>query len=216
MLSLFNVSYQYSGGYGVSRITFSVENGEFAFLVGASGAGKTTIFKLINLELLPQQGHIILDSFNSIYLKKRDIPLVRRKIGIIFQDFKLLRDRTVFDNVAFALEVVGTPSRKIKRQVLETLKEVGLTHKRLKYPQELSGGEQQRVAIARALVNEPYILLADEPTGNLDKETAAEILDLLGRINSQGTTILMATHQQEMVLFRHKKVFYLKDGKVVP
>jgi cell division transport system ATP-binding protein len=214
MLQLFNVSYQYNQNYGVTRLTFAVRNGEFAFLVGPSGAGKTTIFRLVNLELFPQQGHIILDSLNTVYLKPKDIPYIRRKLGIVFQDFKLLPDRSVYDNVAFAMLVVGAPRRKIKRRVLEVLKEVGLSHKRMKYPKELSGGEQQRVAIARALVNEPFILLADEPTGNLDRNTAIDILRLLERINSQGTAILMATHNDLMARSSHKRILYIKNGRL--
>ena len=183
MLHFFNVSFQYKYGYGVSNLSFSVENGEFVFLVGPSGAGKTTIFKLINLELFPQTGNIVLGDRNSIYLRKKDIPYIRRRLGIVFQDFKLLPEKTVYDNVAFAMRVVGASGRRIKRRVLEVLKDVGLSHKKLKMPGELSGGEQQRVAIARALVNEPYLLLADEPAGNLDQETAYETMKLLERLN---------------------------------
>lgn len=216
MLHFFNVSYRYNQNDGVSQVTFSVANGEFVFLVGPSGAGKTTIFRLINLELFPQQGNIVLDTWNSIYLSKKDIPYVRRKLGIVFQDFKLLRDRSVYENVAFAMRVVGARRRKIKRRVLKVLKEVGLSHKRLKYPHELSGGEQQRVAIARALVNEPFILLADEPTGNLDKDTALEILKLLEKINSQGTAVLMATHNNHLARATQKRIIYIHQGRIVP
>ncbi len=214
MLHLLNVTYQYNQNYGVSRLTFTIETGEFVFLVGPSGAGKTTIFRLINLELIPQQGYIVLNTINTSHLRKKDITLVRRNLGVVFQDFKLLKDRNVYDNIAFALQVVGASRKKIKMKVLETLKEVGLSHKRQKYPRELSGGEQQRVALARALVNEPFILLADEPTGNLDKETADDIFKLLGRINSQGTAILMATHNKNLAQSTRKRILYIKDGRI--
>lgn len=214
MLHLFNVGYQYTRNDGVSRLTFSVENGEFVFLVGPSGAGKTTIFRLINLEFFPQQGNIIFDNLNTVDMNKKDIPFVRRKLGVVFQDFKLLGEKNVYDNIAFALQVVGVSRKKIKRKVLETLKDVGLSHKRRKYPHELSGGEQQRVAMARALVNEPFILLADEPTGNLDKETADGILKLLDRINSQGTAILMATHNKNLAIASQKRIIYINEGRM--
>jgi len=215
MLNFHNVSYLYKQNYGISKATFSVKNGEFVFLVGSSGAGKTTIFRLINLEFFPQEGHIVFDDLNTIYLNKKDIPYVRRKIGVIFQDFKLLLDQTVYDNVAFAMRVIGAPRKKTKRRVLEVLKDVGLSHKKLKLPNELSGGEQQRVAIARALVNEPFILLADEPAGNLDKETALEIFKLLQRINSQGTSVLMATHNNSLAKASQKRIIYIKDGRII-
>lgn len=215
MLNFQNVSYLYKQNYGISKASFSVGNGEFVFLVGASGAGKTTIFRLINLEFFPQQGHIVFDDLNTIYLSKKDIPYVRRKIGVIFQDFKLLLDQTVYDNVAFAMKVIGAPRKKTKRRVLEVLKDVGLSHKRLKFPNELSGGEQQRVAIARAIVNEPFILLADEPAGNLDKEKALEIYKLLQRINSQGTSVLMATHNSSLAKASQKRIIYIKDGRII-
>jgi len=215
MLNFHNVSYIYKQTYGITNATFTVGNGEFVFLVGASGAGKTTIFRLINLEFFPQEGHIIFNDLNTFYLGTKDIPYVRRQIGVIFQDFKLLRDQTVYDNVAFAMKVIGAPRKKIKRRVLEVLKEVGLSHKRLKYPHELSGGEQQRVAIARALVNEPFILLADEPAGNLDSETAMEIYKLLQRINAQGTSVLMATHNNSLAKASQKRIIYIKDGRII-
>lgn len=216
MLSFYNVSYSYRGGYGIFDITFTVQNGEFIFLVGPSGAGKSTILKLINLEHFPSRGHIILNSYNSTRLGRKDIPFVRRTVGVVFQDFKLLRDRNVYENVAFAMHVVGARRKNIKRRVLEVLKEVGLSHKRFKFPVELSGGEQQRVAIARALVNQPYVLLADEPTGNLDKETAVEILNLLSRINSQGTAVLMATHQQDLAENAGKRTINIRNGRIEP
>jgi len=214
MLHFYNVGYLFKQNYGVDRVTFSVDNGEFVFLVGPSGAGKTTIFRLINLEILPQKGNIVYDSMNTNYMKKKEIPYIRRKLGVVFQDFKLLNDRSVYENVAFAMQVIGASRRKTKKRVLEVLKDVGLSHKRLKYPNELSGGEQQRVALARAVVNEPFIILADEPTGNLDKETADEILKLLRRINSQGTAVLMATHKLHLAESAQKRILKIKDGRV--
>jgi cell division transport system ATP-binding protein len=215
MLHLFNVTYQYPSGEGIFQATFTVRNGEFVFLVGPSGAGKSTLLRLIHLELLPQQGHIVLDSFNTQYIRPKDIPLVRRKVGVVFQDFKLLRDRNVYENVAFALLATGTPRRRVRKRVLEILKEVGLSHKRFKYPDELSGGEQQRVAIARALANEPYVLLADEPTGNLDQDTALDILRLLERINARGTAILMATHNRRLAEVLGKRIIRIEGGRIL-
>ena len=214
MLHFYNVRYRYKGGYGVFGITFSLQNGEFTFLVGPSGAGKSTVLKLINLELYPQEGQIILDSYNTMSVKERQIPFLRRRIGVVFQDFKLLREHNVFENVAFAMHVVGAARRKIKRRVLEVLKEVGLTHKRLQNPEQLSGGEQQRVAIARAIVNEPLVLLADEPTGNLDDSTALEIMDLLYRINSQGTAVMMATHNKFFAKDSGKRAIHINEGRI--
>ena len=215
ILKLFNVSFQYPNGDGLRRINLTVNNGESVFLVGPSGAGKTTLLKLIYLAEFPQEGHILLNEFNSLWIRKKDIPFLRRKIGVVFQDFKLLRDRNVFDNVAFALEVTGARRRKIKRRVLEVLKDVGLSHKRLKMPDELSGGEQQRVAIARALVNEPFILLADEPTGNLDRESAIGVLDILTRINTMGTAVLMATHNYELAQQTGQRIIRIDNGTIV-
>jgi len=214
MLHLYNVTHQYTGGYGVKGITFSIQKGEFAFLVGPSGAGKSTILKLINLECPLQTGHIILDLVNATNVSRKQIPFFRRKIGVVFQDFKLLQDRNVFENVAFAMHAIGTRRKKIKSRVLEVLKDVGLTHKRLKFPQELSGGEQQRIAIARAIVNEPFILLADEPTGNLDHDITMEILNLLKRINTMGTAVLMATHNQELADQLRKRSIFIRNGRL--
>ena len=213
MLNFHNVSYLYNQNYGISRATFFIGNGEFVFLVGPSGAGKTTIFRLINLEFFPQEGHIVFNDLNTIYLRKKDIPYVRRKIGVIFQDFKLLRDKTVYDNVAFAMRVTGASRRKTKRRVLEVLKDVGLSHKKLKFPHELSGGEQQRVAIARALVNEPSILLADEPTGNLDSHTSAEIMNVMESLHAAGQTIVLITHEADIAAHAARQIRLL-DGQI--
>ncbi len=214
MIRFFNVTFRYPRGGGVEAVNFLVRNGEFVFLVGPSGAGKSTILKLIYLEEFPQQGHILLDGYNTDELTERDIPYIRRKIGMIFQDFRLLRDRNVFDNVAFALEVTGTRRSKINKRVLEVLRDVGLSHKKLKYPKELSGGEQQRVAIARALVNEPFVILADEPTGNLDVDNRSEVLKLLKKINEKGTSILMATHNEALASRLGHRIIRIRDGRI--
>lgn len=215
-LELQNVRFSYPTGEGIKNITFSIAPGEFVFLVGPSGAGKSTVLKAIYLELWPQEGHIIVGEFNSLFIRKKEIPYMRRNIGIIFQDFRLFNDRDVFRNVAFSLEVIGKKSKEIKRRVLRALADVGLSHKARKLPQELSGGEQQRVAIARAIVNEPFLLLADEPTGNLDPDTSAGIMEVLQRINLRGTSILMATHNYDMVARYHHRgrVFQIHQGRL--
>ncbi len=215
MVRLINVQMKYPGGDGLDRVSLTVRRGEFVFLVGPSGAGKSTVLKLIYMAEFPDQGQVIVDDFNSLYMRPRDIPHLRRRLGIVFQDFKLLEDRNVFENVAFALQVTGARRREIKRKTLRVLAEVGLSHKRHKMPEELSGGEQQRVAIARALVNEPLILLADEPTGNLDPVTADEILVLLERINERGTAVLMATHDVDLVRRFGKRVVRIEGGRTL-
>ena len=213
MVQINNVSFKYPGNEGLDLVNLIVETGEFVYLIGPSGAGKSTVLKLIYMEIPPDSGHVVVDKYNSLILKKKYIPYLRRKLGIIFQDFKLLNDRNVFDNIAFALQVTGTKRREIKRKVLRILAEVGLSHKRYKMPSELSGGEQQRVAIARALVNEPIILLADEPTGNLDPQAAEDILRLLEKINIKGTAILMATHDYQLVRGPRKRVVRIENGR---
>jgi len=213
MVQIYNVSFRYSGNDGLKFVNLNIEAGEFVYLVGSSGAGKSTVLKLIYMDIFPDSGHVIVDKYNSLTFKKRHLPYLRRKLGIIFQDFKLLNDRNVFDNVAFTLRVIGTRKREVKRKVLRVLAEVGLSHKRNKTPLQLSGGEQQRVAIARALVNEPIILLADEPTGNLDQESAEEIMQLLEKINVKGTAILMATHDHQLVRGPRKRVLKIENGK---
>lgn len=215
MIRFFNVSFFYPRGGGVENVNLFVRNGEFVFLVGPSGAGKSTILKLIHLEEFPDRGHILLDGYNTREIALSDVPYIRRKIGMIFQDFKLLRDRNVFENISFAMEVVGARRSKINKRVLEVLRDVGLSHKKLKMPRELSGGEQQRVAIARAIVNEPFVILADEPTGNLDEENRDEILALLKKINNQGTSIVMATHDFEMGKQSGYRVLQIKNGTIL-
>jgi cell division transport system ATP-binding protein len=215
MIELQNVRVTYSTGDGIENISLNIGSGEFVFLVGPSGAGKSTVLKTIYLDVFPNEGHIILGDYNSLFLQKREIPYLRRKLGIIFQDFKLLPDRDVFRNVSIVLEVIGRRTKDIKRRVLRALADVGLSHKSRKYPDELSGGEQQRVAIARAIVNEPYILLADEPTGNLDPQTTIGIMEILEKINTRGTSILMATHNYEMVKNYRGRVIHIKNGRMV-
>ncbi|MBD3385806.1 cell division ATP-binding protein FtsE [candidate division KSB1 bacterium] len=215
MVELQNVRITYPTGDGVSRITFQVPAAAFVFLVGPSGAGKSTILRAIYMDRFPDEGHIKVGAFSSLFIKKREIPFLRRRLGIVFQDFKLFTDRDVFENVAFTLRVIGSKEKVIKKRVLRVLADVGLSHKSRKNPAELSGGEQQRVSIARAIVNEPYLLLADEPTGNLDPETAKEIMRILFRINARGTTVIMATHNYEMVKNYPGRVIHINNGRIV-
>ncbi len=215
MIELFNVTVTIGNRTILNNIHLKIEKGEFVYLIGRTGAGKTTLLRLIHMDLFPQKGNIIVDRFSSTTIKKRQVPLLRRKVAVIFQDFKLLPDRNVFDNVAFALRVVGASTREIKSKVLTVLSQVGLHHKRYHMPHQLSGGEQQRVVIARALVNEPFILLADEPTGNLDPQAAHEILDVLETINRSGTAILMATHNYELIRKYPHRTLILEEGQLL-
>ena len=214
MIQFFNVDLHYGDKQILHHITFHITKGEFVYVIGPTGVGKSSILKLIYFEEFPDAGTIIVDQYSSAKIKPRDIPYVRRKVGVVFQDFKLLPDRNVFENVAFALRVTGAPSSVIKKKVLVVLNEVGLGHRRSHYPRELSGGEQQRVAIARALVNEPTIVLADEPTGNLDPKSAVEILELLESINKRGTAVLMATHNYSLIKQFPHQTLSLLDGEL--
>ncbi|MCW8519717.1 cell division ATP-binding protein FtsE [Streptococcus macedonicus] len=196
-------------------ITVSVNPGEFVYIVGPSGAGKSSFIKLLYREEKVSTGTLKVGEFNLKKLKKRDIPILRRSIGVVFQDYKLLPKKTVFENVAYAMQVIGEKPREIKKRVPEVLDLVGLKHKMRSFPDQLSGGEQQRVAIARAIVNNPKVLIADEPTGNLDPEISWEIMQLLERINLQGTTVLMATHNKQIVNNLRHRVIAIEDGRIV-
>ena len=199
----------------VKKINSKIEKGECVFVVGSSGSGKTTFIKLLTKELNPTKGRIQVAGYNYNKIKNRQIPKVRRKIGVVFQNFRLLNDRTVYENVAFAQRVIETPSRYIRKQVPAMLTIVGLANRYKAYPRQLSGGEQQRVAIARALVNKPDIILADEPTGNLDPKNSWDIMNLLEDINAKGTTVVVVTHNKEIVNAMKKRVITLKKGVVV-
>ncbi|MBN2417564.1 ATP-binding cassette domain-containing protein [bacterium] len=216
MIQITDVWYRAGGNQILSEINLHVKRGEFVSLVGASGAGKSTLLRLIHMAILPTKGVVRVDRFNSRSVKAGDIPLLRRKVGFIFQDFKLLEDRDVYDNVAFALWATGARRSTIKKRVFQVLAGVGLSHKRYARIEELSGGEKQRVAIARALANEPFVLLADEPTGNLDPVTTEEILKLLRKINTRGTAVLMATHKDGLVKTLPSQVIKIKEGRIVP
>ena len=215
LLELQNVRIKYPNGDGIEHVSFGISPGEFVFLVGPSGAGKSTVLKSIYLDQMPDEGHVRVGEYNSLFIQKKQVPFLRRKLGVVFQDFKLFDDRDVFRNVAFSLEVIGKRTKEVKKRVLRALADVGLSHKSRKYPNELSGGEQQRVAIARAIVNEPYLLLADEPTGNLDPVTTADIMSVLKRINSRGTSILMATHNYNLVGQYNHRIIRIENGKII-
>jgi cell division transport system ATP-binding protein len=216
MIKLENVTKVYKGDVVALRNgSFEINKGEFVFLVGPSGSGKSTLLRLLNREERPQDGHIFVAGKDIGELSSWKIPYLRRNIGSIYQDYKLLPNRTVYENVAFALEVIGRPRHVIKTQVPAILELVGLSEKQRNYPHELSGGEQQRVSIARAFVNRPLILLADEPTGNLDPATSVGIMRLLDRINRTGTTVVMATHDDDIVDQMRKRVIELEAGRVV-
>jgi cell division transport system ATP-binding protein len=216
LIRMRRVTKVYKGNiYALEDVTLDIEKGEFVFLVGPSGSGKTTLIKLLIKEEEPTSGQIYIADTNINQLRKWKIPYLRRKIGCVFQDFKLLPHKTVFQNVAYAMEVTGKPRRLIEQQVPEVLKLVGLGHKLDAFPDELSGGEQQRVAIARAFINRPPILLADEPTGNVDPSLAEGIIRLLEKINSTGTTVIVATHDKDIVNTFRKRVIALENGRVI-
>lgn len=215
IIGIYHLSKRYDDRTILREVNLQVANGEFVFLVGPSGAGKSTLLRMIYMDEMPTEGQVIAGTYVSTKIKRGQIPLLRRKIGVVFQDFKLLDDRSVFDNVAIAMRVAGESNYEIKKRVMQVLTQVGLYHKRYDLPRKLSGGEQQRVAIARAVVNSPLILLADEPTGNLDPDVTAEILQLLLRINSSGTAVLMATHDHELVKNVGQRIIHLRDGTLV-
>ena len=216
MIDLQNVSKAYAAGTpAVNNMNIHIGKGEFVFIVGDSGAGKSTLIKLLLKELEPTSGKIVINGKNLQKLRRKKVPMLRRDIGVVFQDFRLLKDRNVYDNVAFAQIVVEAPKALIKRRVPAMLSMVGLAEKYKSYPHELSGGEQQRVAIARALVNDPPILLADEPTGNLDAKNTWETMRLLEEINRRGTTVIVVTHDREVVETMKKRVITIRDGHIV-
>ena len=216
MLIMNDVSKVYPGGsVALQDVNVHIEPGEFVFVVGPSGAGNSTFIKMLFREVLPTTGSIFVNGMDILALSPKEIPFMRRQLGIIFQDYRLLPDRTVFENVAFAMQVIEAPHRKIRRQVNNVLDLVGLRHRSNAYPNELSGGEQQRIAIARAIVNDPVFVIADEPTGNLDPETSWDIMEIFKEINSAGTTIVMATHDKDVVDAMGKRVIAIEQGRIV-
>jgi len=215
MIYFYNVTKEYGRGSGVRDLNFTVHKGEFVCIVGASGAGKSTILKLIYMAEAPSAGKVVVDNYDSSMLDPSQIPYLRRRVGMVFQDFQLLRDRNVYENVALALRVMHINRREIKKRVLHALNSVGIGHRAQYYPQELSGGEQQRVSIARAIIKDPIVLLADEPTGNLDPEVAREILALLQRIHEKGTAVVMATHNYNLIKNTPFRRIRVEDGTLV-
>jgi cell division transport system ATP-binding protein len=204
----------YEGKLVLDRIDFQLQNGEFVYLIGQTGAGKSSFLKLIYREVLPYEGKVLVDNIDIVNMPSRQVPFLRRKLGIVFQDFQLLTDRNVYENIAFALQVTGNTRKYIKQRTLELLSLVGLSNKRGQMPSELSGGEQQRVVIARALANEPRIMLADEPTGNLDPDVSANIMELLHNINNRGMAVLMVTHNYDLVRNFPNRTIRVHQGKI--
>ena len=216
MIEFQNVSKVYdNGAVALDDVTIHIEKGEFVLVVGHSGAGKSTLFKLLTHEVIPDEGSVIVNSVDVTRIKGSKVPMLRRKLGVVFQDFRLLPNKTVGENISFALEVIEEKRSVIKEKVNHVLDLVGLTDKKDDYPEDLSGGEQQRVAIARAIVNRPAVLIADEPTGNLDPITSRDIVDLFKRINNYGTTVVMITHNMDIVSYLNKRVIALENGRVV-
>ena len=213
MIEFRHVYKNYAGGVSALKdISFTVERGEFVFFTGPSGAGKTTLFRLVSAYDKPTSGHVHVANFNVHELNNHTVAQLRRRIGVVFQDFRLLKDRNIFYNIALPLEICGEPPEFIRRRVHEMLELVGLRFREENYPEQLSGGEQQRVAIARALVHRPMLVIADEPTGNLDSELSREIMDLFEKVHAQGTTVFLATHDTESINQRQRRVIRVKDG----
>ena len=216
MIEMMNVTKRYNKGItAINNLSIQIHDGEFVYVVGPSGAGKSTFIKMMYREEKATKGRIRVGKYDLMKIRDRQIPFLRRYVGVVFQDFKLLQHKTVFENVAYAMEVIEKSPREIKRRVEDVLELVNLKHRMNNFPNELSGGEQQRVAIARAIVNTPGILIADEPTGNLDPETSMEIMDILERINEQGTTIVMATHNSQIVNEKKHRVIAIENGQIV-
>lgn len=211
-----DVTKKYTNGTAAIRgLSISIDQGEFVYVVGPSGAGKSTFVKLMYREEKPTSGDLQVAGYNLMKIKNREIPYLRREIGVVFQDYKLLERKTVYENVAYAMQVIGRRPREIKKRVMDVLDMVGLKHKARTFPNQLSGGEQQRVSIARAIVNTPQVVIADEPTGNLDPEISWDIMNLLDRINTQGTTVVMATHNRTIVNTIRHRVIAIENGKII-
>ena len=213
MIQLDNVSYSYDKGGGVSNVNLNLNDSEYAFLIGPTGSGKTTLLRLIYMELFPQVRKVVVDKYNSKNIKPRKIPYLRRKIGMVFQDYHLLNDRNLFENIALALHVIGYSKDEIVERVTESIEEVGLEGKADRYPQELSGGEQQRACVARALVKDPDIVLADEPTGNLDSHSSGEVIEIIEELNRGGISLLVVTHDPD-IGGRAQRHLLLRDGRI--
>lgn len=212
MLVLENINFAYPNQPVLNNVNLSVNQSDFIFLIGKSGSGKTTLMQLIYMDKIPTSGIIKFLDYTSQTIKSKEIPFIRRKIGVIFQDYKLLNDRTIYENLEFVLQVTETKTKGIKKKIINALSDVGLTHKQNNYPNELSGGEKQRIAIARAIINDPVLILADEPTGNLDPETSEEIMGILKKINIRGTAVICATHNYDLVKRIEGKIIKLSNG----
>ncbi|HPD25392.1 MAG TPA: cell division ATP-binding protein FtsE [Candidatus Marinimicrobia bacterium] len=216
MITFFNVSCTFGKDAGVKNVNLTINEGEFVFLTGSSGAGKSTLLRLIYMDLFPEKGKVIIRNFDSSKVRPNEIPFLRRKVGMIFQDFRLLEDRNVYENVALSLYVSHYKTREIKNRVYNVLNQVGLGHRVYYNPRELSGGEQQRVAIARALVKEPVVLLADEPTGNLDPRVASDLMNLLIKINQTGTAVIVATHNYSLIpRVVNARIIQVNEGEII-
>lgn len=214
MIKFENVSKKYLDVVALENVSLNIDDGEFVFIIGESGAGKSTITKLLLKEIQPDSGQIFLDGKNITKVARRKVPEIRQSIGMIFQDFRLLEDMTIYDNIEYALNILGLSAKTKKRRINEVLEQVGLEDRKKAFPRELSGGEQQRVSIARALSIKPNLIIADEPTGNLDPQTSQEIVSHLMKINEQGKTVVMVTHEKEIVDTSHKRVIHLSDGQI--
>ena len=215
MLSFNNVQFSYKEQIIFKDLTFNLSQGDFLFVIGKSGSGKSTLMQMLYMNILPDSGSVDIGNFSSSTIKPKLLPKLRRKLGIVFQDFKLLNDRNIYDNLSFIIESISTTKKIIKQKINDVLTDVGLSHRRYSMPNELSGGEQQRVAIARAMVKDTILILADEPTGNLDPETSEEILELIKRIHNRGTSVLITTHDYELVKKTDAKIIRLENGVVV-